>query len=115
MLWALDDARDDDVLSVEYAYFERPEPLVWTEPGTYVATDAEFTHNTTHSWNHGLGEIVTALFEVGFELTMLEEHDSAPWSAIPRLMVEDEFGENRLRDRPWRLAQTYTLQARLRG
>ena len=30
-----------------------------TEGGTYVETDAEFVHNTTHEWNHGLGEIVT--------------------------------------------------------
>ena len=35
--------------------------FVWDEPGTYVETDVEFAHNVTHEWNHGLGEIVTAL------------------------------------------------------
>jgi hypothetical protein len=29
-------------------------------------------------------------------------------------MTRDEHGEWRLTDRPWRLAQTYTLQARKR-
>ncbi|MBB4961232.1 class I SAM-dependent methyltransferase [Micromonospora polyrhachis] len=115
MLWALDEPRSDGVLAVNYSYFERPEPVVWEEPGTYVSTDTTFTHNVTHEWNHGLGEVVTALFEAGLDLTMLVEHDSAPWDAIPGHSVLDEHGEWRLADRPWRLAQTYTLQARKRS
>ncbi|HEX2773160.1 MAG TPA: class I SAM-dependent methyltransferase [Micromonosporaceae bacterium] len=115
MLWALDDPRDDGLLRVEYPYFERPEPTVWDEPGTYVETDATFQHNVTHEWNHGLGENVSALLDEGMELTMLEEHDSAPGNALPGQTVCDEHGEWRLTDRPWRLAQTYTLQARKRG
>ncbi|MFI7576008.1 class I SAM-dependent methyltransferase [Micromonospora sp. NPDC049497] len=111
MLWALDDARDDGLLTVEHPYFERPEPTEWDEPGTYVETDATFTHNRTYEWNHGLGEVVTALLDVGFRLTMLVEHDSAPWDALPGRTTADEHGEHRLRDRPWRLPQTYTLQA----
>jgi len=46
---------------------------------------------------------------------MLQEHDSAPWNALPGQMARDEQGEWRLRDRPWRLAQTYILQASKRG
>jgi SAM-dependent methyltransferase len=114
MLWALDDARPDGLLVVDHPYFERPEPSVWDEPGTYVDTDASFRHNTTHEWNHGLGEVVTALLDAGLELTMLVEHDSAPWDALPGRQVKDAHGEWRLTDRPWRLAQTYTLQARRR-
>lgn len=114
MLWTLDDVREDGRLAVEYPYFERPEPTVWEEPGTYVATDVVFRHNVTHEWNHGLGEIVTGLLDVGLDLTMLQEHDSAPWDALPGVMIRDDQGEWRLRDRPWRLPQTYTLQARKR-
>ena len=112
MLWALDDERRDGVLAVDYPYFEHPEPLVWEEPGTYVETDAAFTHTVTHNWNHRLGEVVSALLDAGLGITMLEEHDSAPWNALPGLTERDEAGEWRLADRPWRLAQTYTLQAR---
>jgi SAM-dependent methyltransferase len=111
MMGALADERPDGLLVVDYPYFERPEPSVWTEDGTYVETDATFTHNTTHSWNHGLGEIVTALIAHGLDLTMLVEHDSAPWAAIPGQVTKDDAGEWRLTDRPWRLAQTFTLQA----
>jgi SAM-dependent methyltransferase len=111
MLWTLADSRDDGLLVVEYPYFERDEPMIWDEPGTYVQTDAVFTHNRTHEWNHGLGEIVMALQAQGMRLTMLEEHDSVPWEALPGQMELLEGGEWRLRDRPWRLPHSYTLQA----
>jgi SAM-dependent methyltransferase len=111
MLWALEDTREDRLLVVGHPYFETPEPTVWDGGGTYVETDAQFAHNRSYNWNHGLGEIVTALFDVGLELTMLVEHDSAPWDALPGMSERDELGEWRLKERPERLVQTYTLQA----
>ena len=46
MLWALDDDRGPTACSSSsYPYFERPEPIVFDEPGTYVETDVEFIHN----------------------------------------------------------------------
>jgi SAM-dependent methyltransferase len=114
MLWALAEPSGDGRVVVEFPYFERPEPLVWDDASTYVETDVVLASTVTHEWNHGLGELVTALLAVGFELTALEEHDSAPWDALPGMMVQDEHGEFRLRDRPERLACTYTLQAVLR-
>ena len=111
MLWALGRRRPDGLLVVEYPYFERAEPMVFDEGGTYVETDAVFTHNRTHEWNHGLGEIVTALLNAGMGLTGLVEHDSVPWDALPGQMERIGGGEWRLADRPWRLPHTYTLQA----
>jgi len=111
VLWALDDPRPDGLLAVEYPYFEREEAMVFDEGGTYVDTDAVFTHNRTHEWNHGLGEIVTALMAAGMDLTGLVEHDSVPWDALPGQMERIGGGEWRLADRPWRLPHTYTLQA----
>jgi SAM-dependent methyltransferase len=111
MLWALEDARPDGLLVVEYPYFEREEPDVFTEEGTYVETPTTFTANTTHSWNHGIGELVSALLSRGLRMTAFEEHDSVPWDALPGQMEKLELGEYRLRDRPWRLAHSYTLQA----
>jgi SAM-dependent methyltransferase len=113
MLLTLAVSRGGGPLSVDFPYFERPEPIVWTEGGTYVETDRTFTHPTTYEWNHGLGEIVTALMAHGMDLTMLLEHDSAPWDALPGQTVETD-GEWRLADRPSRLAQTFTLQAHKR-
>ncbi|MGA8427102.1 MAG: class I SAM-dependent methyltransferase [Candidatus Dormiibacterota bacterium] len=110
MLWALDETRTDAVV-VEYPYFERPTPFVETDPGTYVETDATFVNNTSHSWNHGLGEVISALLSQGMRITGLVEHDSVAWEALPGQMERLEGGEFRLVDRPWRLAHSYTLQA----
>ena len=115
MLWSLADSRPDGLLVVDLPYFERDEPVVWEEGGTYVQTDAVFTANTTHEWNHGLGEIVTSLVAAGLQLTGLVEHDSVPWEALPGLMTKDDHGEWRLTERPWRLPASYTLQAVKRG
>ncbi len=111
MLWALDDAREDDLLVVRYPYFERDEPLVFEDGGTYVRTDAVFQHTVTHEWNHGLGEIITALLDAGMQITALTEHDSVPWEALPGKMERIDGGEWRLADQPWRLPHSYTLQA----
>jgi hypothetical protein len=110
LLPALDE-RADDLLLLRYPYFEQVEPLVWNEGGTYVDTDVEFTHNVTHEWNHGLGEIVTAVLDAGMTVTGLVEHQSVPWEALPGKMTRLELDEWQLSDRPERLPHTYTLQA----
>lgn len=110
MLWAVNEARDDGLV-IEYPYFELAEPMVWDDDGTYVKTDGTLTATLTHEWNHGLGEIISALLKHGMAITALVEHDSLPWEALPGRMVGDDAGEWRLdRDR-WRLPLSYTLQA----
>jgi SAM-dependent methyltransferase len=111
MLWALGLPRDDGLVTLDFPYFEQDQPLEWHEPGTYVDTDVEFEHNSTREWNHGLGEVVSALMEAGMSITGLVEHDSVPWDALPGQMERLDTGEWRLRDRPERLAHSYTLQA----
>jgi SAM-dependent methyltransferase len=111
MLWSLEEDRPDGLLVVSEPYFERSEPVVWDGGGTYVQTDATFEHNTSVTWNHGLGETVTAVLETGMRLTGLTEHDSVPWDAMPGQMERIGPNEWRLADRPWRLAHSYTLQA----
>jgi SAM-dependent methyltransferase len=111
VLWSLADPRPDGAVVIEYPYFQQAEPAVWEEEGTYVTSDVTFAHTVSHEWNHGLGEIVTALLEAGLEITSLIEHDSVPWNARPGEMVESD-GEWRMRDRPERFPCSYTLQAR---
>lgn len=110
MLWAIDEERSD-VIAVDYPYYETEQPLIDDDGGTYVETDATFGNNTAHSWNHGLGEMFTALTNVGMQVTGLVEHDSVPWEALPGKMSCDDAGEWKLIERPERLACTYTLQA----
>jgi SAM-dependent methyltransferase len=111
VLWALADPRPDGLVVVEHPYFTPPEPTVWDEEGTYVTTEVRFVHTISHEWNHGLGEIVSALMGTGMVVTGFVEHDSVPWNARPGEMEESD-GEWRMRDRPERFPCTYTLQAR---
>ncbi len=110
VLWALD-LDDPRHLRIEYPYFETAEPVVDSVEQTYVATDRSVQNATTHSWNHGLGEIVSALLDAGFTLTRLDEHRTVPWNALGGQMIADERGEYALIERPERLPVTYTLEA----
>jgi SAM-dependent methyltransferase len=103
-----------DRLVIDNPYFEQHQPLAFDDGGTYVDTDVTFSATRTLQWNHGLGEIVSALLDAGLEITGLTEHDSVPWEAIPGQMTGDETGEWRLTSRPCRLAASFTLQARRR-
>ena len=96
---------------LRYPYFERPEPMVWDEPGTYVSTGHTFSATRSAEFSHSLGEVVGALLAAGLRLTMLVEHDSVSWEALPGVMQETDGGEFRLAAEPWRLAASYTLQA----
>jgi SAM-dependent methyltransferase len=109
VLWALDEKRTD-VIALGYPYFEHAEPLRFDEPGTYVETDLTFDRNESREWNHGLGEIVTALLDAGLQLTMLVEHDSVPWDALPGRMIHAD-GEWRMAEHGDRVPLSYTLQA----
>ena len=110
-LWAVDEEQEDRIV-VDFPYFETAEALVWEDAATYVETDAVFEANVTKTWNHGLGELVTALLDRGLTVTGLVEHRSVPWQALPGQMTLDETtGEWALTDRRDRLPLSYTLQA----
>lgn len=110
VLFSLNEDRQD-ALVIEHPYFEQETPQVWEDDSSYVETDARLTATITHEWNHGMGEIISALLSHGMQITGLVEHDSIPWEALPGQMSCGEDGEWRLdRDR-WRAPLSYTLQA----
>jgi SAM-dependent methyltransferase len=109
ILSALDETRTG-VITFAYPYFEHIEPMRFDASATYVETDAVFSNAESREWNHGLGEIVTALLDAGLRLTMLVEHDSVPWDALPGLMHAAD-GEWRLIEHGDRVPLSYTLQA----
>jgi SAM-dependent methyltransferase len=111
VLWSLDYDRDDELIVLRESYFEQKDPLVIDEEYTYVTTDHRFQATVTHEWNHGVGEIFTALSNAGLTVTTLIEHQSVPWNALPGQMRELDNGEWQLADRPERLPHSYTLQA----
>jgi SAM-dependent methyltransferase len=89
-------------------YFSR-DPVVYTEERDYIDPEATFTHPTSHSWIHPLGDIVTGLIEAGMRLNWLREHDAVTW-AMFRILVQGEDGLYRWPDKSW-LPLAFSLMA----
>lgn len=99
-------------LVIDHPYFERSEPTVIDDDGSCVDTGVAFSVARTLQWSHGLRQIVTAVLDAGLQLNGVVEHDSVTWQALSGQMVKDRHGEWRLANRLWRLAASFTLQAR---
>jgi len=111
ILWALCYPRPDELLVLEYPYFETADGTEFIEKKTYVEHEGEVAAPRSISFNHGIGEILTALLRSGFSLSAFEEHQCAPWDPFGAAGFRDGQGEYRLRQRPERIPATYTLQA----
>jgi SAM-dependent methyltransferase len=111
VLWAMCDPRPDGLLVLEYPYFET-EGTTFVEDDTYAGTGVLASPETV-IFNHGLGELFTALTDAGLVVTNLEEHREVPWNPLDEAMIpsadfEGEFVLAHGRDR---MPMTYTVQA----
>ena len=88
MLWTLDDERADRELVVRSPYFETEHPAEWVGETTYV-DGPPLKNQKSFEWNHGLGEIVTALVDAGLRLDFLHEHREVVWQALPWMVRTD--------------------------
>ena len=111
MLGAITEPRADGLVTLEFPYYESEGGTSFVNRKTYVPHEGELACPESISFNHGLAETITAVMDAGLTLTAIAEHDSAPWDFLPGATAVDARGERRLRDRPGRLAATFTLQA----
>jgi SAM-dependent methyltransferase len=89
ILWTLDwDVTDR--LEARFPYFETTDPVPWDEDSTYAGSGT-VDHQRTYEWNHGIGEIFTALTQAGLRVVHLVEHRELEWQGHP-MMVEGEDG-----------------------
>lgn len=88
MLLSLADTTDG-TLQIGYPYFETTEPMVFDENATYTDGDTTIKSTRTYEWNHGLGEVVTAVLKQGLVLRTLEEHDGLEWQMFPHMVREN--------------------------
>lgn len=111
ILGALCDPRLDELQVLEFPYFETPGGTEFVETKTYVDHEAPVASPRFIAFNHGIGELLTAIMNAGLTLTAFEEHQSVPWDPFGAAGVTGADGECRLRINPERLAASYTLQA----
>ena len=79
------DVFGDDDLTIVRPYFNS-EPLEWDESGTYTDLTAATQHNRTIEWQHGLGDVVSALIAAGLRIALLHEHDHTLFPRWPFLV-----------------------------
>ena len=79
---------DDHFKEIRYRYF-KSEPIVETESGSYADKEASIK-TTSITWNHGLGEVVTALLDAGLEIKGLKEYDYSPYDCFEETVKIDE-------------------------
>lgn len=111
--WTLDYERTDGRLEIKLPYFEG-KPRRYDADFTYVEVEGKVKNETTYEWNHGMGEIVTALIEAGFRIEALREYQFLEWQAMPS-MVHGDDGKWRLPEGRERLPLMYSLRATREG
>lgn len=113
VLWSLEYGRDDGLLVLDWPYFEAAGPQREEIDGTYTDGGERLSSPATYETNHGLGEIVQALLDVGLTLTRLVEHGFVEWEALPGMVEDPQVpGRFRLPEPQRHLAPLmYTLEA----
>jgi SAM-dependent methyltransferase len=81
-------------LELVYPYWEHRAPLAFDNLGSYADPDAPVTVPMEFGWDHGLGEIVTALIEAGLRIESLREYPFVDWKLD--FLVEAPGGSWRL-------------------
>jgi SAM-dependent methyltransferase len=69
--------------TMKYGYMQ--EEAIYEEyEGTYADESSKMV-SKEYGWNHGLGEVISALTEAGLQIEYLKEHDESPYDVLPNL------------------------------
>lgn len=82
MVWMFDYLEGNPTL--KYGYMQ-DEAIYEEYEGTYANTRSKMV-SKEYGWNHGLGEVVSALSEAGLHIGYLQEHDESPYNILPDLV-----------------------------
>lgn len=82
IVWMFDYVENKSVM--KYGYMQ--EEVIYEEyEGTYANENSKMI-SKEYAWNHGLGEVVTALTEAGLHIEYLKEYDESPYDILPGLV-----------------------------
>ena len=99
---------DNDFTHVQYAYFNR-ERIVEVEDGSYADRGSGF-ELPSYTWNHGLGEVLSALLAEGLRIERFEELDGSPHDCFTNAVKGDD-GLYRIKGMEGKLPMVYGLVA----
>ncbi|MDW5289598.1 class I SAM-dependent methyltransferase [Formosa sp. PL04] len=104
VVWMFNDAFD----KIEYSYF-KSDAIIETETGTYADRSADII-NKSITWNHSLGEVLTALLQNNLQLQSFEEFDYSPYDCFSNT-VEMNSKQFRIAHLDSKLPMVYALKA----
>lgn len=85
IVWMFDYLEENPIM--KYGYMQ--DEVIYEEyEGTYADEDSKMI-SKEYGWNHGLGEVVTALTEAGLHIDYLKEYDESPYDVLPNLIKTD--------------------------
>ena len=99
---------DDDFDNIIYRYF-KSDAIVETEAGTYADRTANIS-NQSITWNHSLGEVMTALLQNDLQLESFEEFDYSPYDCFSHT-VEVNPKQFRIKSLDNKIPMVYALKA----
>ena len=105
VMWMFDNA----FTHVQYAYFNRG-VIAEEEQGTYADRDAPVAL-PSYGWNHDLGEVLTALLDVGLRIERFVELDGSPHDCFANT-VQGADGLYRIKGMESKLPMVYGLTVR---
>ena len=82
-IWMYDDALEN----IAYSYFNKG-AIIEAEEGTYADKDADINLDAV-TWNHTIGDVVTALLKEGLQITALQEYDKSPFDIFQNTTEKD--------------------------
>jgi 2-polyprenyl-3-methyl-5-hydroxy-6-metoxy-1,4-benzoquinol methylase len=97
---------DNDFTKITYSYFKQ-DAIIETESGSYASRDSGEPF-TTITWNHSIGEVVSALTKQGLKITHMQEYDYSPYNCLTYL-TESEPGKFRIKDLDKMVPMVYSL------
>jgi SAM-dependent methyltransferase len=93
ILWMFDYQNHPPKLKYHYSQDE----VIYEEyQGTYADENSQMM-SKEYGWNHGLGEVVSALGAAGLQVQFLREHDESPYNVFPDLL-ETENGMFKMKE-----------------
>lgn len=99
---------DNDFTRIAYSYFNR-EQIVEEEQGSYADRGTQ-VKISSHTWNHDLGEVLTALLEAGLRIERFQEMDGSPHDCFSNAVQGDD-GLFRIKGMEGKIPMVYGLSA----
>lgn len=94
IVWMFDYSEGKPIM--KYGYMQ--DEVIYEEyEGTYANQSSKMI-SKEYGWNHGLGEVITALSEAGLNIEYLKEHDESPYNVLPDL-IETRSGNYVTKDK----------------